>query len=124
LLLRLSQLGLTAAEQEQLRELGRLVFNDLDATQVADRIGNTESASPLAVAIAGIVRRSGTNVTSKKMAMLGAVFGAYAAISATRTDSGSEVILGAIARAVAVSTSELLQNTQQKDSWMNFVQRD
>jgi hypothetical protein len=120
-LLRLSQLGLPIEDQEQLRELGRLAFNGSDVKHVADRITNTESTSPLAMAIADIVLRSGTEMTSKKMAMLGAVFGAYAAIS---SGGPNESVLGAIAGAVAVSTSELLQNVQQRDCWMNFVERD
>ena len=58
------------------------------------------------------------------MAMLGAVFGAYAAIREVRSDGGSEGVLGAIAGAAAVSTCEFLQNMHQNDNWMNFIQRE
>jgi hypothetical protein len=58
------------------------------------------------------------------MAMLGAVFGAYAAIREVRSDGASEGVLGAIAGAAAVSTCEFLQNMHQNDNWMNFIQRE
>jgi hypothetical protein len=122
-LLRLSSLGLTAEDQQELRELARLAFSDLDPKEVADRITNT-SPSPLAVAIAEIVQRCGETITSAKMAMLGAVFGAYATLSAGHSDDGSQVVLAATAGAVALSTSEFLENMNHKDDWMNFVQRD
>lgn len=63
-------------------------------------------------------------MTSTKMALLGAVFGAYTAIIAGGSDGGREGVLGAIAGAVAVSTTEFLQNMHQNDSWMNFIQKD
>jgi hypothetical protein len=125
-LLRLSSLGLTAEDQQELRELARLAFNDLDVKDAAERITKT-SASPLALAIADIVQNAGgsfENMVSTKMALLGAVFGAYTAIRPGRSDDGSEGVLGAIAGAVAVSTNEFLQNMHQNDSWMNFVQRE
>jgi hypothetical protein len=75
LLLRLSSLGLTEWDQVQLLELARFAFQELDVTEAVHRIRDTESASPLAVAIASIVLHA---QPSKKMAMLGAVFGAYA----------------------------------------------
>ena len=56
--------------------------------------------------------------------MLGAVFGAYAAIREVRSDGASEGVLGAIAGAAAVSTCEFLQNMHQNDNWMNFIQRE
>jgi hypothetical protein len=126
-LLRLSLLGLSAEDQQELRELARLAFNELDLKNVAARITNTNTASPLAVAIADIVQRAGEKSagnTSTKMAMLGAVFGAYAVIRGGRSDAGSEAVLGAIAGAVAVSTGEFLQNMHQNDSWANFIQRE
>lgn len=126
-LLRLSLLGLSAEDQQELRELARLAFNELDLKNVATRITNTNTASPLAVAIADIVQRAGeksASSTSTKMAMLGAVFGAYAVIREGRSNGESEGVLGAIAGAVAVSTGEFLQNMHQNDSWANFIQRE
>jgi hypothetical protein len=125
-LLRLSSLGLIAEDQQELRELARLAFNNQDVKEVEGRIINT-SASALTVAIASIAQRAGERITgntSAKMALLGAVFGAYIAISAGVSDGGREGVLGAIAGAVAVSTSEFLQNMHQNDSWMNFIQKD
>lgn len=131
-LLRLSLLGLSPEDQKELRELARLAFNNQNIKEVAIRITNT-SGSPLTVAIADIVQRAGQRIasnTSAKMAMLGAVFGAYTAIRAGRSDGGNEGILGATAGAVATSTTELLsnselvQNVHQQDRWMNFVERD
>src|ERR1700730_4760056 len=92
-LLRLSLLGLSAEDQQELRELAKLAFNDLDVKNAAARITNTNTASRLAVAIAEIVQRAGEKIassTSTKMAMLGAVFGAYAAIREVRSDGGNE----------------------------------
>ena len=111
-LLRLSTLGLSAKEQEQLRELGRRVLEGADVTQVGDRIKTNQSASPLAVAIVDIVQISFNKISfdesstvPKKAALLGAVFGAYAAVP---TGDPNEAVLSAIAGAVALSTNALL----------------
>jgi hypothetical protein len=106
MLLRLSLLGLSDHDQKQLRKLARLVFADADgaqeeAGQEAERIRSRKTASPLAVAITNIV----SSASEKKMAMLGAVFGAYAG-HGRNIASG---ILGAVAGVVAFSTNDLLQ---------------
>jgi hypothetical protein len=94
MLLRLSLLGITVQDREQLRDLARLAFYDKDVTKAADRIKKRRTASPLAVAIADVV----ASAEEKKLAMLGAVFGAYV--------TGG--ILGAITGAVALSTSQFV----------------
>jgi hypothetical protein len=63
-LLRLSLLGLSAEDQQELRELAKLAFNDLDVKNAAARITNTNTASRLAVAIAEIVQRTGEKFAS------------------------------------------------------------
>ena len=110
-----------------MRELARLAFNGLDVKEVAGRVINMKSVSPLASAIADIVQHSEgrmSNMTTTKMAVIGAVFGAYAAHFIARSDDGHETVLAAIAGAIAVSTSEFLQTVHQNDSWMSFLQRD
>jgi hypothetical protein len=123
-LLRLSLLGLTDQDRVQLGELARLAYQELDVTKVASEIKNSETASQLAVAIADIVDHS---QGSKKMAMYGAVFGAYAALGGLSGGKSSEIltgVLGAIAGAVAVSTSKFTQDDMELNSWRNFVERD
>ena len=120
LLRRLSLLGLTKSDEEQLRELGRLTFHDLDTTEVANQITNDASASPLAVAIAGIVRSS--RAQRKKWVMLGAVSGAYLGVSGPATDNEKLMgILGAIGGAVAASTIEVFQSTEHLRSEEGFL---
>jgi hypothetical protein len=103
MLLRLSVAGLTTDEQEQLLELGARTFSGGDADNVASKIISNQQASPLAVAIASIVQKSRL---SKKMSMLGSVFGAYSALGEPTPE---HCILAAAAGAVALSTSEFLQ---------------
>jgi hypothetical protein len=102
-LLRLSLAGLTTDEQEQLLDLGAKIFSGVDADNVASKITSNEQTTPLAIAIASIVQKSRL---SKKMAMLGAVFGAYSALGKPNPENCT---LAAAAGAVALSTSEFLQ---------------
>ena len=128
-LLRLSTQGLTEQDQEELAELGRLAIQELDVEQAANRIRERADARPLAVAIADIVRHatfSGEGGgTSTKMAMLGAVYGAYAgmAFSPGGDDPRGRSILGAIAGAIATSTNKVLQDTLEARSWQGFLER-
>jgi hypothetical protein len=118
-LLRLSLLGLTERDREQLLELARFAFQELDVSEAVHRIRDTESASPLAVAIASIVLHA---QPSKKMAMLGAVFGAYTGLF----DPGGGTlkgVIGAMAGAVAMSTSEFIRNDLAVSSWWESVHR-
>ena len=123
-LLRLSLLGLTDQDRLQLSELARLAYQELDVSKVAIEIRNSETASQLAVAIADIVDNS---QGSKKLALCGAVFGAYATLGGLSEGSSSQIlrgVLGAIAGAVAVSTIKFTQDEMELNSWRNFVERD
>jgi hypothetical protein len=106
-LLRLRSLvGLTEQDREQLGELARLVFEDEESAEVrelANQVKTREAASPLAIVIADIVLNSGSK-TGRKQAMLGATFGAYAAL---RSRSVEYACIGAIAGAIAVSIRDL-----------------
>ncbi len=87
-----------------------------------------ETASPLAVAIADIVDDSPRG--RKRMAMAGALFGAYAGLANTRLSGPDDLlktmvgILGAIAGAIAVSTSAFIQGEMVVKSWGDFVERE
>ena len=128
-LLRLSTQGLTKQDQEELAELGRLAIWELDVEQAANRIRERADASPLAVAIANIVRQASFfgagGGTSTKMAMLGAVFGAYTgtAFSGGGGDPHVRSVLGAIGGAVATSTNKILQDRLEAQSWQEFLER-
>ncbi len=126
---RLSILGLTVQDREPLRELARLAFQESDVTEAANEIKSRESASPLAVAIADIVAasfsRGGKEMT--KMAMLGAVYGAYAGLKDGRLPEDERVIKGiqgAIAGAVAVSTSKFIQDHIEVEQWREFAEKE
>ena len=91
--------------------------------EAANQIKGRSSASPLAVAIADIVAASSEQGGQKmtKMAMLGAVFGAYPARNDHNILNG---ILGAIAGAVAVTTSKFIQDDMEMKLWRQFVEMD
>jgi hypothetical protein len=122
-LLRLGVLGLSEDDREQLRELARLAFSDRDVIDAVMNI-KSNSRSPLAIAMADILQHAGGR-SDKKIVMLGAVFGAYAALGGSPSRQESEGVLGAIAGAVAVSTSKTLIDfmQQQNEDLMNFVQK-
>src|SRR5262245_23357571 len=96
MLLRLSLLGLTQEDQKRLRKLAQLVFADPDDAEEVERevdqIRNHKDTSPLAVAIANIVAIA----PEKKLALLGAIFGAYAGLG-TRGRNTIGGIHGAVA---------------------------
>ena len=122
-LMRLTLLGITEQDREQLGELARLAFQESDVMEAANQIKGRSSASPLAVAIADIVAASSEQGGQKmtKMAMLGAVFGAYPARKDHNILNG---ILGAIAGAVAVTTSKFIQDDMEMKLWRQFVEMD
>ena len=108
-LLRLSLLGLTEPERAQLEDLARLAFHAEDLTAAAAQITSSPTASPLAVAVADLVAQS---PGAPQHTLLGAVFGAYAGLeTAGEPGEGSRwsAVLGAIAGAVAVTTTKWLQ---------------
>lgn len=122
-LMRLSLLGLTEQDREQLGELARLAFQESDVTEAANHIKDRKSASPLAVAIADIVTESSAHGGQKmtKMAMLGALFGAYPARNDHNLLNG---VLGAIAGAVAVATSKFIQDEMEANLWRKFAEME
>ncbi len=107
-LLRLTLVGLTREDVEDLGELGRLAFQESDVTGQATKIKQRPDASSLAFAIADILERAGGGVrgpVSLRTVMLGAVLGAYASLGGVRDDAQTAAaVLGAIAGAVATST--------------------
>jgi len=101
---RLSMLGLSPQDYDQLGELARRVFEDeesADVRELVEQVKASESASPLAVMIANIVYESG-GFNSRKQSMLGAIFGAYAALG---SGSIEHACIGAIAGAIAINLS-------------------
>jgi hypothetical protein len=125
MLLRLSLLGLTTEEQQELQELARLAFDGVGVTEIADRIMGS-GAGPLAVAIADIARRAeqeGRDRTSARTAMLGAISGAYGAIRSGRSDGERDAVLGAVAGAVALTTHEFLSKEHRNSGWTEFARR-
>jgi hypothetical protein len=128
-LMRLSTVGLTEQDQEELQELGRLAIQELDqgVEQVASQITNRESAHPLAVAIANTVRSTlhggegGLKICSTRMAMVGAVFGAYVGLG---DSSGVMSVLGAMAGATALCASKVLNDQMEWNAWTGFIRKD
>jgi hypothetical protein len=121
-LLRLSVHGLGAEDQKELAELAKDIVEEREVTDALDRITNRKSASPIAVAIAGIV---GSARGSKWMAMLGAVIGAHAALSLSaggQGDVGFDVV-GAIVGAACLDSAEFVQQVIGNDV-KAFVERE
>jgi hypothetical protein len=111
-LLRLTANGLHRDEVEDLGELGRLAFEESDVTGQTTKIKERAGASSLAFAIADIVERAhrgGGGPVSRREVFIGAVLGAYAAVSsAGGMDQTLVAILGAIGGAVATPTSTFI----------------
>src|SRR6266496_1558604 len=101
---RLSLLGLSEKDQKQLHDLAELAFRDQDVASPAGEIKGRKSASPLAVALADLI----SEATDRRMAVLGAVFGAYAGLSSDGERKVADGILGAIAGVVAVTTNNFV----------------
>jgi hypothetical protein len=121
-LLRLSVHGLSAEDQKDLATLAREVVAERDVTEAAERITGRQSASPIAVAIAGIVVAARG---SKWLALLGSVVGAHAALSLSagaRDDVGFDVV-GAIVGAACLESGEFVQRAIGNDV-LAFVERD
>jgi hypothetical protein len=122
-LVRLTVVGLSNEEVKDLGELGRLSFQGFagDVPEQVTKIKQRPSTSPLAFALADILEQaaSGSNASfSLKTVMLGAVLGAYAALAGIATDDQAAVaVVGAVAGAVAASTSPIvLDNINQLGS--------
>ena len=114
-LLRLTLVGLTQEDVEDLRELARLAFEDAESagvTEQATKIKERTGASALAVAIADIVEqaRPAGPQGSRAQVMMGAVLGAYAMIGGTVAESdlpfgsrSAAAVVAAVGGALAAS---------------------
>lgn len=121
-LLRLSVHGLGAEDQMELAALAKDVVEERDVTHTCEKIASRKSASPIAVAIAGIVASARG---SKWTAMLGSVVGAHAALSLSaggRSDVGFDVV-GAIVGASCLDSDEFVQQAIGNDA-KAFVEKD
>jgi hypothetical protein len=121
-LLRLSIHGVSAEDQKELADLAKDVVEERDVTRASDKITNRKSASPIAVAIADIVRSA---QGSKWVTMLGSIVGAHAALSLTaggRNDVGFDIV-GAIVGATCLNSDKFLQEVIGNDI-KAFVERD
>ncbi|WP_406292077.1 hypothetical protein [Embleya sp. NBC_00896] len=111
-LLRLTTVGLTQVDVEDLGELGRLAFEDVDVIEQSTRIKQRADASALAVAIAEIVEQSARRDGPRARVMVGAVLGAYAALHDIPQENESTVaVLGAVGGALAASTMPVVLDT-------------
>ncbi|WP_314252643.1 hypothetical protein [Streptomyces sp. DSM 40907] len=107
-LLRLTVVGLAQEEVEELRELGRLAFEDADVREQSTKIKQRAGASALAVALADIVERAEPGAP-RPQAMVGAVLGAYAGLhSVPGMDESTVAVLGAIGGAISATISPIV----------------
>jgi hypothetical protein len=124
-LIRLTVAGLQRDEVEDLGELGRLAFEESDVSGQAAKIKERAGASPLAFALADIVERAGAGVggpVSRRGVYIGAVFGAYAAMSsAAGIDKTMVAILGAIGGAVATPASAFTADQNPAESLSGYL---
>lgn len=127
-LLRLTVVGLTREDVRELGELARLAFQDADVREQASKIKQNPDASPLAFAIADIVEQASTGLggaVSPKSVMFGAVLGAYAGLDAIPdVNAPFAATLGAIAGAIATSTSTFVTDDISRQSWFEYLRMD
>lgn len=126
-LLRLTGVGLTDEDVEDLSELGRLAFQESDVTKQVAKIKRRAGASPVARVIASIVEsaRSVPGGVSLKAVLLGAVLGAYTGLQqVSGMDRSAVAALGAIGGAVAVSTRAHIEERIHNQSWADYLRMD
>ena len=127
-LLRLTVVGLTREDIDDLGELGRLAFQESDVTKQAAKIKQRADTSPLAYAIADIVEQASSGLggpVGPKALMFGAVLGAYASLShVSGVPESSTAVLGAIGGAIAMSTSTFVTNNVNRKSWFEYLRMD
>ena len=92
-LLRLTLAGLSREEVVALAEIGERVFAGADAAEAAERLCSRPGTSPLAVAIATIVKRGANHPVDARLTLLGAVLGAHVGTLADDPAARSSVAL-------------------------------
>lgn len=124
-LLRLTVVGLTKDDVQDLGELARLAFQESDVTEHVSKIKQRADASSLAFAIADILERAGSGgrgTVSLKAAMFGAVLGAYTSLDDNPdVDKSAVAVLGAVGGAVATSTSAFIVDNINQQSWGEYL---
>lgn len=124
-LLRLTAAGLNRDEVADLGELGRLAFDESDATSQTAKIKGRADASPLAVAIADLVEGAGQGLgghASPRAVFLGAVLGAYAAVGGVMSaDQTTLAILGATGGAIAAPITTVILDQIVRESASEYL---
>ncbi len=127
-LLRLTTVGLTQQEVQELGELGRLAFDGSDVSQQAAMISQRADTSPLASAIAQIMAQAATGLggpVRMPAVMLGAVLGAYAALRhAGEGDQSDAAVGGAVGGAVAGAVSGFVLDNVDRVGAAEYVRMD
>ena len=108
-LLRLTVVGLTQQDVQELGELARLAFEGSDVSQQAATISQRVDASPLASAIAEIMQKATAGPggpVRMPVVMLGAILGAYTALHHAGEPAQSDAaVAAAVGGAVAATVS-------------------
>ncbi|WP_030275616.1 hypothetical protein [Streptomyces sp. NRRL B-24484] len=113
-LLRLTTVGLSRDEAEDLGELGRLAFRSSDIAGCTRRIRDRAGASRLAVALADIVEHAGQD--ERGPVLVGAVLGACAGLGSVGSDEGaSAALLGAVGGAVVAAARPFVDRRMQQE---------
>lgn len=127
-LVRLTVVGLTRQEVQELGELGRLAFDGSDVSQQAAMISQRADASPLASAIAQVMIRAAAGLggpVRMPAVMLGAVLGAYAALlHAGEGDQSDAAVGGAVGGAVAGAVSGFVLGNVDQVGAAEYVRMD
>jgi len=106
ILLRLTTVGLTMDDVNELQKLAVGLFEKDDIAPLVKKIVHHKSASPLAVAIANAVEA--TPEAQRQDVFLGAVLSAHAAHDVSERDAGS-VLFAAVNGAATIRTTALTQ---------------
>jgi hypothetical protein len=115
-LIRLTVVGLSRDEVPALVELARQAFDGRDVTDQVRAVRERPGASALASAIAGIVERSrpGDPFARRGDVLIGAVIGAYTAMTDAGSGKGDDgvaaAVLGAVGGGTAVSVGRFIQD--------------
>jgi hypothetical protein len=127
-LLRLTTVGLTRDDVQQLGELARLAFEDADLTDQLRAISERADVSSLASAIAAIVERcrpGSIQFGAPADVLVGAVLGAYAGLLDTPDRDRTEAaVLGAIGGGTAASVSRFVQTQLAEVGPTEYVRMD